>query len=186
MAKRVSKKREPVGKTEVVYAAGISLDGFIADEDGGVDWLHAAMVKGESYGLDEFMESIDAVLMGSGTYEKSLGMGGGFESSTPCWVFSKRPLSGKGVTVTSAEPAQVVASLPQQGIRRAWLMGGGRLASSFLAAGLIDELGVGVMPVVLGSGIPLFAGGIRPTHLELIRRVDYKGGAVGLTYRPKR
>lgn len=186
MAKKRA-RREPVEKTEVVYAVAASLDGFIADADGGVDWLHQAMVKGEGYGLSEFMASIDAVLMGSGTYEKSLALGGGgFGSSTPCWVFSKRPLAGKGVTVTAAEPKAIVATLPEQGIRRAWLMGGGKLASSFLAAGLIDEISIGVMPVVLGSGIPLFDGGIPVTHLELTGKQEYKGGSFGLTYRPKR
>ena len=54
-------------KTQIVYSAGVSLDGFIADSNGGVDWLHATMVKGESYGLAEFTKSIDAVLMGSRT-----------------------------------------------------------------------------------------------------------------------
>ena len=179
--------REPVDKTEVVYAVGASLDGFIADVNGGVDWLHEAMVKGEGYGLAEFNASIDAVLMGSGTYEKSLALGGGGGSaSTPCWVFSKRPLSGKRITVTAAAPADVVATLPALGIRRAWLMGGGKLASSFLAAGLIDEISIGLMPVVLGSGIPVFDGGIAATHLELTGKTEFKGGAFGLTYKPRR
>jgi dihydrofolate reductase len=185
MAKKRPHK-EPVEKTEVIYAVGASLDGFIADADGGVDWLHKAMVKGEGYGLEEFNASIDALLMGSATYEKSLALGGGFGSSTPCWIFSKRPLAAKGVTVTAADPAAVVATLPGLGLRRAWLMGGGKLASSFLAAGLIDEISIGLMPVVLGSGIPLFGGGIPPTHLELTGKREFKGGAFGLTYRPKR
>ena len=144
------------------------------------------MVKGESYGLDTFMASIDALLMGSRTYEQTLRMGAGYGKSMPAWVFSHRPLSGKGVTITSTSPAEVVATLPQQGIRRAWLFGGGKLASSFLAAGLIDEISLGVMPVVLGSGVPLFDGGIRPTHLTLTKKTEFKGGAFGLVYHPIR
>jgi len=171
-------------KTQIVYSVGVSLDGFIADANGGVDWLHAAMVKGESYGLDEFFRSIDAVLMGSRTYEKSLAMGGGFGSKMPTWIFSSRPLRAKGATVTSESPAAVVAALNERGIKRAWLMGGGQLASSFLKAGLIDEISFGLMPVVLGAGIPVFAGGISPTHLKLVHRKEYKGGAMGLTFRP--
>ena len=184
MAKKRTAK-PPVDKTDVVYAVGASLDGFIADINGGVDWLHAAMVKGEGYGLEEFNASIDAVLMGSGTYEKSLAMGGGFGSSMPCWVFSKRPLTREGRDRHRGGTASIVAGLPALGIRRAWLMGGGKLASSFLAAGLIDEISIGLMPVVLGSGLPIFAGGIAPTHLELTRKDEYKGGAFGLVYRPK-
>ena len=172
-------------KTQIVYSAGVSLDGFIADSAGGVEWLHAAMVKGESYGLDAFQRSIDAILMGSRTYEQALGMGARFGGKrAPCWVFSSRALPGKGVTLTSDPPAAVAATLAERGIRRAWLMGGGKLASSFLAAGLLDEISLGVMPVVLGSGISLFGGGIAPTHLTLVERKDYKGGALGLTFRP--
>jgi dihydrofolate reductase len=73
MAKR--QVRTPVERTQVVYSAATSLDGFIADEQGGVDWLNAAMVPGEGYGLSEFMASVDAVLMGSRTYEKALELG---------------------------------------------------------------------------------------------------------------
>lgn len=185
MAARAAKKgRAPVDRTEVVYSAAVTLDGFIADERGGVDWLHAAMVPGEGYGLREFMASIDAILMGSRTYEKSLEMGGGgFGPSTPSWVFSSRSLpSSNGMSITNADPREIVASLPALGIRRAWLMGGGRLASSFLAAGLIDEIALGVMPVVLGRGIPLFDGGIPVTSLTLVETTPYKGGAIGLRY----
>jgi dihydrofolate reductase len=182
-------RRDPVDRTAVVYSAAISLDGFIADLDGGVDWLHAAMVPGEGYGLREFMASVDAVLMGSRTYEKSLTLGGGprMASTTPCWVFSSRRLEPvKGMTITGADPAAVVAELPARGIRRAWLMGGGRLASSFLAAGLIDEIVLGVMPVVLGRGLPLFGGAVPASTLELVESKIFKGGALGLTYRCQR
>src|SRR5262245_27356143 len=173
-------------QASVVYGVGASLDGYIAAEDGGVDWLHASMVKGESYGLDDFMRSIDGVLMGSRTYEKSLGMGGFAGSSQPCWVFSKRPLrTAKGVMVTSAAPRDVVAQLTSYGVTRAWLMGGGELAASFLEEGLIDEVSIGLMPVVLGSGIPLF-GRLKNGYssLELLESKTYKGGAIGLRYAP--
>jgi dihydrofolate reductase len=171
----------------VVYSAATSLDGYIASEDGGVDWLHASMVKGESYGLTEFFNSIDGVLLGSRTYEKSLAMGGFTSSSKPCWVFSKRPLKvKKGVTLTSADPREIVEALPTHGVTRAWLMGGGALAASFLEQGLLDEVSVGLMPVVLGRGIPLF-GPLRAfSALRLVESKTYKGGALGLRYEPKR
>jgi dihydrofolate reductase len=171
----------------VVYSVAISLDGFIADANGGVDWLHAAMVKGESYGLSEFMRSIDGVLMGSRTYEQSLAMGGFKGGSTPCWVFSRRHLAGrKGVEVTARSPREIVGALPGHGVKRAWLMGGGALASSFLAEGLIDEISLGVMPVVLGSGIPVFGPLEKWSALRLVESKTYKGGALGLRYEPVR
>ncbi len=184
-------KRKPLAaseRTRVIYSVAISLDGYIADAGGGVDWLHAAMVKGESYGLPEFMRSIDGVLIGSRTYAKSLELGGGGgSSSTPCWVFSKRPIDpGKGVRVTAASPREIVESLPAHGVRNAWLMGGGLLAASFLEDGLIDEISLGVMPVVLGSGIPVFAPLTSWATMRLLESKTYKGGALGLRFEPAR
>jgi dihydrofolate reductase len=172
----------------VIYSAAVSLDGYIASDDGGVDWLHAAMVKGEGYGLAEFTRSIDGMMMGSKTYEQSLQMGGGpMMSKTPTWIFSKRPLKPvKGAIITAAPPREVVASLADRGVHRAWLMGGGELAASFLAEGLIDEVSIAVMPVVLGSGIPLFGRLPRVVSLDLIESKTFKGGALGLRYVPKR
>jgi len=177
----------PARPVEIVYSVAVSLDGYIADERGGVDWLHAAMVKGEGYGLAAFMSRIDAVMMGSRTYEQSVQMGGRMGPSLPCWVFSRRELpSGKGVHVTAAQPSEVVSTLPSHGVRCAWLMGGGTLAASFFADGLIDELSIAVMPVLLGSGIPLL-GKLRNTvPLRLVESVTYKGGALGLRYVPAR
>ncbi len=183
MAKRTPAS-SPVTRTEVVYSCAISLDGYIASADGGVEWLHQAMVKGESYGLDTFMKSIDAVLLGRRTYEQALGMGFG-GGKMPHWVFSRRELPPKkGVRFTSATPAEVVRTLRETGIRRAWLMGGGLLAASFLDAGLIDSVELGVMPVVLGTGIPLFGPLQAFQALRLVESKTYKGGALGLRYVP--
>lgn len=182
-----TRKRIAPERTMVVYSVAISMDGFIADKDGGVDWLNASMVKGEGYGLMEFMNSIDGMLMGSRTYEVALQMGGGMGASKPSWVFSSRDLpGGKGVTVTPAAPREVVGSLANHGIRRAWLMGGGNLASSFLADGLIDEVSVAVMPVILGSGVPVFSQLPALAKMKLLDVKTYKGGALGLRYEPVR
>jgi len=188
MAKRTAVSRTTAGGVEVVYSVAISLDGFIAAEDGGVDWLHAAMVKGESYGLAEFHRSINGVLIGRKTYEQALGMGGFRGSSTPTWVFSRTlPASEKhALRITAAAPRDIVAALPAHGVTRAWLMGGGLLAASFLEEGLIDEVSIAVMPVVLGSGIPLFGPLRSYASMELIETKPYKGGALGLRYRPVR
>jgi dihydrofolate reductase len=176
-----------MSQPRVIYSAAISLDGYIADADGGVDWLHDAMVKGESYDLPEFQRSIDGVLMGSRTYEKALAMGAGGSKKAPVWVFSKRELPArKYVTVTSASPAEVVATIAARGITRAWLMGGGLLASSFLRDGLLDEVALGVMPVVLGAGIPAFGPLHSRAKLNLVESKAYKGGAMSLRYEPVR
>jgi dihydrofolate reductase len=171
------------GPTRVVYSAAVSLDGYIADAGGGVEWLHALMAKGEEYGFPEFMKSIDGVLMGSRTYEKSLAYAGSVGSSMPCWVFSKRRWPAKkGVRVTSGSPREVVSLLAGEGVRNAWLMGGGALAASFLQDGLIDEVSLALMPAVLGSGTPAFGPLATWVPLQLIEWKTYKGGALGLRY----
>jgi dihydrofolate reductase len=171
----------------VIYSAAMSLDGYIADDKGGVDWLHAAMVKGESYGLPEFQKAIDGVLMGSRTFEQAVQMGARFGPSKPCWVFSQRSLRApKGVQVTAAPPREIVATLSQSGVTTAWLMGGGALAGSFLEADLIDEVSLAIMPVVLGSGIPVFGRIGDTASLRLIESKTFKGGAIGLRYEARR
>jgi dihydrofolate reductase len=130
-------------RLEVVYSVAVSLDGFIASADGGVDWLTPFTRSIDPSEYKAFLESIDAVFMGSRTYEPTLGSGvDPFASmGKPCWVFSKRdlPASGPSVTVTSASPEEVVGELSTRGIARAWLMGGTRLATSFREANLISE-----------------------------------------------
>src|SRR4051794_39428501 len=110
---------------EVIYGVAASLDGFIAPPDGSADWLSPFMRPGDDYGLAAFMDSMGALLMGSRTYEQTLGHGGGGGSAKPCYVFSSRrlPVAGPHVTITTASPQEVVAELDQRGITRAWLFG---------------------------------------------------------------
>jgi dihydrofolate reductase len=183
---RVSKTTKPV-RTEIVYSVATSLDGFIASVDGGVDWLPPFQESHNDHDYEAFLESLGAVLIGSRSYEPALGSGGDPFGSMgkPCWVFSKRdlPASGPSVTVTSATPEEVVGELSARGIARAWLMGGTRLASSFRAANLISEYSLGVIPVVLGAGIPLFESPGLPARLKLIESKANPSGVVSLRYR---
>src|SRR5687767_5628865 len=110
MAKRRAAAATTARSVEVVYAVAVSLDGYIAAADGGVDWLHGAMVKGESYGLAEFMDSMDGLLIGRKTYETTRQMGGFMGSSKPCWVFSKTLSASEktGLRITAASPEEIV------------------------------------------------------------------------------
>jgi dihydrofolate reductase len=173
---------------EVIYGVAVSLDGYIAPPDGSADWLSPFMQTGEDYGLAEFMASMGAVLVGSRTYEQAAGFGAGGGSATPCYVFSSRRLAAAGpsVVVTAKPPGEVVAELDRRGITRAWLMGGGRLAGSFRAAGLITEYSLGVMPVVLGGGVRLFESAAPPDRLRLVESKAFPSGVLSLRYRVDR
>ena len=105
----------------------------------------------------------------------------------PSWVFTRRSLEvvHPSVTLTDAEPPQVTEALRARGLKRVWLMGGGRLASSFRTAGLITHYMIFMVPVVLGSGILLFADAEGPEVLRLVEAKSYPSGIVQLNYEQK-
>ena len=170
----------------MIYYVAASLDAFIAPPDGSVDWLSPFEVEGEDYGYAEFYASIDAVLLGSRTYEQSRTFGQWPYSEKPCWVFSKRSLDvpNSEVTVTSQSPIQVLAEMQSRGLKRVWLVGGGQLAASFRAEGLFTEYIVSIIPVTLGNGVPLFTLSKNHEILKLIASQQYPNGVVQLRYKP--
>ncbi len=170
---------------EVVYYVASSLDGYIATADGRVDWLSRFHTSGEDHGAGELHASIDALLLGSHTYEFALQLGHWPSPDKPSWVFTKRALRvlHPSITLTSQSPTEVVRQLDARGFRRAWLMGGGELAASFHTDGLISRYIISVFPVLLGSGIPLLAPHSCPDDaLRLVAAKPFKSGIVQLTY----
>src|SRR5689334_9668033 len=111
---------------EIVYFVATSLDGYIATEDGGVDWLSHFHRAGENHGADDLQGSVDALLLGSHTYEFAIKLGQWPSPQTPSWVFTQRNLTvlHPSITLTSETPVEVVRMLVRRGYRRAWLMGG--------------------------------------------------------------
>ena len=173
---------------EVVYYVASSLDGYIATQDGGVDWLSSFDVRGEDHGTRELHASVDALLLGSATYEFALKLGHWPSPDKLSWVFTGRELRvlHPSISLTSQTPGEVLELLAARGLRRAWLMGGGKLATSFEAAGRISRYMISVFPILLGSGIPLFAAhSSPPKSLHLIAAKPFKSGIVQLVYQRK-
>lgn len=169
---------------EVVYYVAASLDGFIATPDGGLSWLAPFESSPVDYGYADFYSSVDEVLLGSRTYEQALTFGEWPYAGRPATVFSRRALpAGPGVTVTDRTPRDVVTGLGRAGSKRAWLVGGGALASAFEREGLITEYVVSVMPVVLGSGVGMLGGAGTERRLRLEESTRYPDGVVQLRYR---
>jgi dihydrofolate reductase len=130
-----------------------SLDGYIATED---NWLDAAKLAGEDYGYEDFISTVDAVAMGRGTYDFIAAIEPLPYGERPMFVFTHRPpVPREGVTFWSPTPAEAAATWQELGLVRVYV-DGGQLISSFLAAGLIDDMVLTRVPVLLGTGRPLF------------------------------
>lgn len=148
---------------EVHVFIATSLDGFIADAEGGIDWLTALPVpEGEDHGYGAFMAGIDALLMGAGTFRTVLGFDR-WPYDPPVTVMSRHlrtadlpeRLRGR-VAVTGATPAHALESLGAAGAKRVYV-DGGRLVSSCLREGLVTRLVLTRVPLILGQGRPLFS-----------------------------
>ena len=170
----------------VTFGAANSLDGYIAREDQGVDWLHwsddvAALVA-------ETWKGFDACLWGRKSYEAAERLGGG--PPTPGvrhYVFSRTLEEVKGwAELVRGDAAEFVRRLKEAPGRGICVMGGGELARSLFAADLIDEVGVNVQPVLLGGGIPLFPPLGRQIDLELKESRTLAGGCVYALYKVRR
>lgn len=139
------------------YQVAASLDGFIADANGGYDWI----VSDPAVDFGALAAQFDTAVMGRKTYELAKSQGGGGMSGMQVVVFSRTlpPATRKGVTITADDPAQVVAGLKQQDGKDIWLYGGGELFRSLLDASVVDTVEIAVIPVLLGSGVPLVPAG---------------------------
>jgi len=173
---------------KVKYSVGVSLDGYIAAPDGSVDWLDRATrkAKGEDFGMGKFFKSIDTVLMGRKTYEIALKLGmekGGY-SGMKNYIFSRTQPPGErdGVEFVSGSVAAFIENLKRKPGKDIWLCGGGELAREALRDGAVDEITLGVVPLLIGGGLSAFPAGFAETELELYECKQYKGGVVGLTY----
>lgn len=166
-----------------------SLDGFIARPNGALDWLPVPEGGGEDYGYQAFMDSVDAVVMGRGTYEKVLEFG--------AWPYPKPVLvlSSRGVTIdaalrdrvtqTTGSPAEVMAACAARGWREVYLDGGVTI-QRFLEADLVDRVIVTRVPVLIGQGLPLFGALPRDVRLEHKRTQSHTNGLVQSEYRVAR
>lgn len=165
-----------------------SLDGFIAGPNDEIDWLTANSGGAEDT-FTPFMAQIGALLMGRRTLDVVAGFSGPWPyGDVPVLVATNRPLTSSQSTVraVSGSVAEIVAQAKQAAGERDVYIDGGALIRSALDAGLIDEMTVTLIPIVLGAGLPLFAGARRSHSLELISERTIGGGLAQLVYRPRR
>jgi dihydrofolate reductase len=171
---------------KVIVHIGTSADGYIARPDGDLEWLTSRPAPQGFYGMNAFMKSIDAKVLGRKTYEASLRMGATFDARNPHIVCSRHPPPAdlpSGVRFVTDAIGPFVRRLREQPGKDIWLMGGGELIASFLDAQAIDEFVISVAPVFIGEGIPLIARRHRHVPLELLSSERFEDGVVQLHYR---
>jgi len=173
----------------IVYIA-TSLDGYIADRNNKLDWLQMVPnPENIDTGFNDFLSSVDAIVMGRKTYESVAAMEIEWPYPIPVFVYSRslkvlpEELKDK-VSVIRGEPCEVTAKLNSKGYERLYI-DGGKTIQSFLKADLIDQLIITKIPVLLGGGSPLF--GPLPGHLEftLVSVETLLDEMVSITYRRK-
>ena len=143
----------------IILYIGTSIDGYIANEDGTLEWLESTEVEGDS-GYNSLLERIDTVVMGKGTYDVVRGFDMDYPySEYKNYVFSKS-VSGSDeyATFINEEAKTFIKNLKQKPGKDIWLIGGGKLAREFFKDNLIDEIQLGIAPIILGKGITLYTG----------------------------
>lgn len=171
-----------------VYIA-TSLDGFIARTNGEVDWLDQAsenVPEGEDHGFAEFMSSVDTLVMGRNTYEKVLSFGQWPYGETPVIVLSRNPIEfprslPETLSHSSDAPQALCDKLADQGRAHVYLDGGNTI-QRFLSAGLVDEITVSIIPLIIGSGIPLFGPTAADISLHCLSSKAFDSGIVQVKY----
>ncbi len=169
---------------KVIYGGACSLDGFLTDRDGKVDWLHFS--KDVQQIVARSWAAADTFLFGRRTWEVAAaqGSGGGSMPGVKAYVCSRTLKSVPGgAELVSSDAGEFVRKLKAQPGKDIIVMSGGNLAASLLGAGVVDEVGLNIHPVLLGAGVPAFLDAGSRINLELTESRALEGGCVFVTYR---
>ena len=171
------------GTGSVRVFVACSLDGFIAGPGDDLSWLPAVEPGGEDYGYGAFMAETEAILMGRRTYDVAAGFDRWPYGEMPVFVATSRPLEPAAPTVAAiaGPPSELLAEVRRH-VDGSIYLDGGALIRSFAAADLIGELTITVVPIILGRGVPLFAGAPTRRALTLVSATPYPDGLVQLRY----
>ena len=175
---------------KVILYIAMSLDGYIADKQGGVGWLGGDGSDVNSPGsYSNFLRSVDTIIMGYTTYQQIVS-----ELSPEVWVYpgkktyviTHRPLeSGDDIIFTSKGLSLLIADLKWRKGKNIWICGGASIANQLLDLELIDRIHITMIPTLLGDGLRLFSKRSKETRLELIT-TQSSNGMTDLVYEPKR
>ena len=167
---------------KIILGLAVSLDGFIEGPNGEYDWC----LTDQDYGMSEFFQRIDSLFIGRKSYEMTQTLGDvampGFPKLKE-YVFSNTlEKIKKDAILISGDIAGQVKKIKNEPGKDIWLWGGASLTTSLMNLGLVDEIGLAVHPILLGSGKYLFSQLNHRIHLNLVDTKTYSSGLVALTY----
>jgi dihydrofolate reductase len=169
-----------------VYIA-TTVDGFIARENGSVDWLPTGEgTNSEDYGYHSFMNSVDALVMGRNSYELVRTIGAWPYGDKPVIILTTRDLDipeniSNTVSQISGSPSEIVQRLTEKGYQHLYI-DGGKTIQGFISAGLIQTLIITKVPVLIGCGLPLFGALPHDIHLKHLETLHFDNGFVQSQY----
>jgi dihydrofolate reductase len=155
---------------KIILFIASSLDGYIARENGDIDWLPENTVSG----YDDFVKSVDTVIMGKKTYDQVLTFGDYPYKDKKSYVFTRNNEYSKDENTEFVHDVdKLVKGILSDSGTNIWLIGGTEIISAFVNLDFVDEMIISIIPVVLGKGIPLFQNIGKEVKLELIKTTDY-------------
>ena len=179
-----SKNIVTMRKIKLYIAA--SIDGYIADIDGGLDWLSAYPITPElNYGYNEFFNSVDSVIMGGRTYRDILYMDVIYpykDKISYIITRNKKNNPKEGIHLISENIIEAITDLRNKEGKDIWLVGGGEIISMLLDNDLIDEMIITILPIILGSGIPLFPNTAKESTWKLHNTHKYNNNVLQVEY----
>lgn len=165
---------------KVTLFIAMSLDGYIADKDGGVDWLNGQEEDGENMDTySDFIKGIDTIIMGWNTYHQLTS-----ELSPEEWVYPEQVSfvithreipSTERIRFTSESPCDLVKRLREEEGNGIWICGGANIVRQLMETDLIDTLHISVIPTLLGDGVRLFGPLEKEQKLRLVKTQSYNG-----------
>lgn len=180
-----------VSMVKVSVFIGTSLDGFIARENGDIDWLDDAnkqVTPGEDFGLKSFLESVDQIIMGRKTFDQAMNFDNWPYSNTKMIVLTSKnieipqKLRETVTTSTTSSPEQLIKELSDQSINHIYI-DGGLVIQDFLSARLVDEITVTIIPILIGKGKSFSGLLLKDLSLKHLKTTVYNFGFVQIKYK---
>jgi dihydrofolate reductase len=178
---------QPTESRKTVLYIAASIDGYIADAEGGVAWLESIPNPEQNdYDYYHFYEKVEITIMGGTTYRQICSWDIPFPyKEKKNYVVTRQPSAPTEFVefITSGQLTTLLQTYKQQQGGIIWIIGGGQLNSLVLEQGLLDEVILCTMPIILGNGIPLFAPTEQMKHLQLVESRCYSSGVMYSRYK---